>query len=106
MSYIPPVSARAPILRAFIARLHRRLLAVRLLECAGVGLLGGSSLALVVVGALLWQGRNAGWTAIVLPALGALTGLVWACTHRPSSIFAAKAWKSAWASRTMTRPGR
>lgn len=45
---------------------------------------------MIVVGALLWQGRSAGWPAIGLPSLGALTGLLWAWTHRPSSIVAAE----------------
>jgi hypothetical protein len=84
------VSANATILRAFVARLHRRLVAVRLLEGAGLGLLGGSSAAMIVVGSLLWEGRSVGWPAVVLPSLGALTGLVWAWTHRPSSIIAAE----------------
>ncbi|MFI5379671.1 MAG: hypothetical protein ACHRHE_10265 [Tepidisphaerales bacterium] len=84
------MSSQTRQLRSFVARLHRRLLVVRLLECTGIGLLGGALAALVVLGVLLWQGRSAASPAVVLLSLGAVTGLVWGWTRRPSSIVAAE----------------
>lgn len=81
--------AHAPIFLRFLRRVHRRLVAVRLLEWAGAGLLAGCAAAAGLIPVLLWNGRPAwgaaGWAA----AVGVMAGLAWGLGRRPRMLDAA-----------------
>lgn len=62
---------------------------LRLLESAGVGLLGGCGVGLILVPVLLYRGQAALLLALASLGLGILAGLAWALLHRPQALDAA-----------------
>jgi hypothetical protein len=79
----------APHLRRFVRRVHRRLVLLRMVESAGVGLLAGSALAIALVGLLIWLERPALPAALSLLGAGAALGAVAGFARRPAAIGAA-----------------
>jgi hypothetical protein len=81
-------SPDAPLER-FVRALHRRQVALRVVERAGVGLAWGCGAALLLVPVLLWRGLDV-W-AVVASALGAgaLAGGAWGYARRPTALAAA-----------------
>ena len=73
----------------FVSALHRRLLVVRAAEATGLGALAGCAVGLVLIPPLLWRGADAMTPALGTIGLGALTGLAWALTRRPTWLQAA-----------------
>lgn len=73
----------------FVRALHRRQVAVRVVERAGVGLLCGCVAALVLVPILLWRGQDAWGVAGVALSLGTLAGAAWSVARRPDALAAA-----------------
>ena len=73
----------------FLAALHRRLILVRVLECAGLGALVGCAVAAVLIPVLLWRQRPALPPSIGLLAAGAAAGLAWGIARRPNRLQAA-----------------
>lgn len=76
-------------LSTFIRRVYHRLLWMRVLESAGLGVLIGSILGLVLVGVLLWRGESALLLAEWLLPLSAFGGVVWAVFRLPTALDAA-----------------
>jgi hypothetical protein len=76
-------------LSIFVRRVYRRLIWMRILESAGLGVLAGSVLGLVLVGVLFWRGESALLLAELVLPLSALGGVVWAVLRRPTALNAA-----------------
>src|SRR5437899_7413367 len=70
----------------FVRAVHRRLVVVRALEGAGVGVIVASALAAMVTGAAIYLGKDASMFAAGAVAVGALAGLVWASLSAPSRL--------------------
>ena len=68
----------------FLQRVHRRQVALRLLERVGLGTLGGCAAALPLVGILLWRGMGAAQVAVAVPLIGAAAGVLWGVLVRPT----------------------
>lgn len=73
----------------FVRALHRRQVAARVIERAGVGLLYGCVAALVLVPILLGRGQDAWGVAGVALSLGTLAGAAWGVARRPDALAAA-----------------
>lgn len=73
----------------FVRRLHRRQVALRVAERAGLGLLSGCAAAVVLVPVLLWRGQDAWGVAAAALSLGALAGVGWGVARRPNALAAA-----------------
>src|SRR5438132_1056766 len=73
----------------FLRRLHRRWIIWRAIEHAGVGLLGGCVVALLLGAVLLFRGEPALTLAAGLPLFGAAVGLTIGLIRRPSILDAA-----------------
>ena len=73
----------------FVRALHRRLVMVRALECAGLGALAGCCFAAGLIPLLLWRDQPAMPPTAGALIIGALAGFVWGATRRPSRLDAA-----------------
>jgi hypothetical protein len=73
----------------FVKSLHRRLLVIRALESAALGALAGCVLAAGLMPLLLWRGEPALPPTAGALAVGALAGLAWSVTRRPTPLDAA-----------------
>jgi hypothetical protein len=73
----------------FIRALHRRLIALRIIEHAGIGLLAGCAIGAVFVGIMLYRNQNAWSVGIAALIVGALGGMLWGVAHLPSILTAA-----------------
>src|SRR2546421_4281142 len=73
----------------FVRAVHRRLVVMRALEFAGVGVALGSACALVLAGALWWMGRNALPMCAAAMAIGAACGFACGLLRRPTVMQAA-----------------
>jgi hypothetical protein len=73
----------------FIRTLHRRLVIVRAVEAAGLGALAGCAIALLLIPLLIWRGQPPLLPAVVVVGLGALGGLLWHLSRRPTRLQAA-----------------
>ena len=73
----------------FLRALYRRLVVLRLLECAGLGMAIGSAGAVVLLPILLWRGQPALPFAVAVLGLGAAAGLAWGLLRRPGVMSAA-----------------
>lgn len=73
----------------FIRAVHRRYVAVRVLEHAGLGLLIGCGVAGAFTGLLWWRGLDPMEPAIWICALGTLVGLLLGIVRRPGRLDAA-----------------
>lgn len=78
-----------PDFERFVRRVHRRHVALNLLERAGLGVLAGCAAALPLVGIVLWQGMPAWQLTIVALAIGTVAGLLWGVITRPTLFTAA-----------------
>ncbi len=81
-----------PPLDRFLAAVHRRVVVVRALECAGIALAVAAGIALAVGGLLIWRGERGLWPLMVagmLLAGGAGIGLLWGLLRRPSRLWTA-----------------
>lgn len=76
-------------LQRFVRALHRRQGLLRLIEYAGVGLLGGCAVALVLVPVHLWRGQDAWPVACAVLGTGTLAGAGWGFARRPTALAAA-----------------
>ncbi len=77
-------------LRAFLRAVHRRLVVIRALECAGLALLAGAVAGLLLLPLLLYRNQPALPTAILLLSISPLIGLVYLLFHRPTLLHAAR----------------
>lgn len=68
---------------AFLRRVHRRQVAVRLIERIGLGILGGCAAALPLLSIAIWRGLETVPLAIAAVSLGAMAGVVWGIVSRP-----------------------
>ena len=73
----------------FVAALHRRLIAVDLLEKSGLGALVGAAAAAAVIPLLAWRGEAALWPTLAALALGATVGFLWSLGNLPTALRAA-----------------
>jgi hypothetical protein len=73
----------------FVGAVHRRHVLLRVLECAGLGLLAGCVVAAVLAVILLARGRDAWTVSGSALAGGAMVGAVWAILRRPTPLSAA-----------------
>jgi hypothetical protein len=73
----------------FVESLHRRLLVIRALESSACGALAGCVLAAGLMPLLLWRGQPALPPTAGALAAGALAGLAWSITRRPTRLDAA-----------------
>ena len=73
----------------FLRALHRRHVALRAAERTGLGILGGSVVALILLPLLLRQGHDAVAPCASALAAGACLGLLWGVTRRPRPLDAA-----------------
>lgn len=87
--YTHGVTGRRSEFERFIGRVHRRYLALRILECAGLGVLGGCAAAALLLTIALWRGYPAFNLAVSAVAAGAAAGLLWGLTTRPTPLAAA-----------------
>ena len=78
-----------PTLARFVRAVHRRQFVVRVLERAGLGLLGGCVVAVGLVGVMLWRGEDAWGVAGIVLAIGAVAGAFWGLADRPTALAAA-----------------
>ena len=76
-------------LRRFVGQVHRRMVLLRLLERAGLGLAIGTAAALLLVAVQLWRGQHALPAALSTMALAMLVGLALAFWRMPSRVAAA-----------------
>jgi hypothetical protein len=83
------VNPRSPQVRAFVRRVHWRLVTLRTLEGAGLGLLGACAVGLVLVSILIYRGEPAIATTLALLCIGAIFGAAWAIYRKPSRLDAA-----------------
>jgi hypothetical protein len=81
--------AQCSQLLRFVRAVHRRLVVLRAVESAGVGMACAAAGALLLAAALLWQGRNAMPLCAGALAIGAAAGLAWGCIRRPRLMDAA-----------------
>ena len=81
-------ATRSPLDR-FVSALHRRLTVVRALEAVALGTAGGAAAAGLLIPLLLWRGDSALAPTAAALLLGALTGLIWGMTRRPTLLQAA-----------------
>lgn len=79
----------APSLTRFVHRLHRRLILLRLLESAAIGLACAAVLAVLVLPVLLMSEKPALPVVTALLPLGAMIGILWRMLRRPGVIDAA-----------------
>jgi hypothetical protein len=74
----------------FLRAVHRRHVALRIIERAGAGLVIACALATVFVAVVLWRGGNDAWSlAGFALATGAVVGAVAGAVNRPSALDAA-----------------
>ena len=73
----------------FVTALHRRLVVIRVLECAGLGALAGCAVAAALIPVLLWRDRPALPPSLGLLLIGAASGLAWGFVCRPTRLHAA-----------------
>src|SRR5688572_15666618 len=78
------MSSDASTLIPFLRRVHRRLVALRIVEAAGVGVLGGSLLCLLLTPLLIRRGVSIFSAASVLVPLGVVVCLAWIWSRRPA----------------------
>jgi hypothetical protein len=78
-----------PHLRRFVARVHRRLVMLRLVEAAGLGMLGGAAVCLLLMPVQIWRGQAAWPVAEILPPVSTGAGLIWALLRLPRASEAA-----------------
>ena len=83
------MTGRRPEFEQFIRRVHRRYLVLRILECAGLGVLGGCAAAAPLLAIALWRGYPPLPLAVSALAVGAAAGLLWGLTTRPTPLAAA-----------------
>src|SRR3954465_15731177 len=86
---IPMLHRTSDSLERFVRAVHRRQAALRLVERTGVGILGASAVATVLVGVMVWRGQDAWTIAAVTLGAGALFGAIWGLSARPSRLAAA-----------------
>ncbi len=72
-----------------VGALHRRQVALRVAERAGLGLLGGCGVAVVLVPLLLGRGQSAWGVAGAALGIGAGGGAAWGAARRPDALAAA-----------------
>ena len=75
-------------LGAFTARLHRRLVCLRAIEGAGLGLAAGAVLGLFLAAILMYRSEPAAALVICVLPLAAFTGAAWALLRRPRALSA------------------
>jgi hypothetical protein len=73
----------------FIRAVHRRVVGVRVLEGAAVGVAAAALLALAVAGLLVWRGQRPLAPAAAILAAGALAGVLWGVLRRPAMLWTA-----------------
>src|SRR5437868_5245626 len=73
-----------PTFLRFLERTHRRRLAWRVIEHAGVGLLAGCAVSLALVLALWWRGDDAMSGAVVTLMISFVAGVVASARNIPS----------------------
>src|SRR5688572_24672157 len=73
-------------LERFVRTLHRRLVAVRALESAGLGALIGCGLAVLLIPLLVWRGQSPLVPAVGVVVLGAVGGLASSVSRRPTRL--------------------
>lgn len=78
------MQALRPQFERFLRRAHRRFTLLRLLEGAGLGILGGCAAGLPLVGILAYRGADGFGAASIAIAIGAAAGLLWGWLTRPS----------------------
>lgn len=83
------VGERPSQFERFIGRVHRRYLVLRVLECAGLGVLGGCAAAAPLLAIALWRGYPTINLAVAALAVGVAAGLLWGGTTRPTPLSAA-----------------
>src|SRR3712207_358729 len=83
------MNPRPHALDRFLRAVHRRHVVLRLLECAGGGLLAACAAGGVLVALLLWQGRPALAPAVWTLGLGCALGVGWGVVRRPGALQAA-----------------
>ncbi len=76
-------------LERFIRAVHRRHVILRVVERAGIGLLCGCAIAVLVVAVMVWRGQDAWNVAAIAIGIGAIVGAIWGISHRPSALSAA-----------------
>src|SRR5688572_7579141 len=81
--------AEAPNLARFVRGLHRRLIVLRLLECAAVGVACASALSIPLLPVFILRAKPALPVVAVLLPLGAVAGACWAALRRPRVLDAA-----------------
>jgi hypothetical protein len=75
-----------PVHLRFVRRVHRRWVAWRVLEGAGIGMAVAAGAGLVLVGMALWEQRPAVELAAGVLAAGGAAGGLWAALHRPDML--------------------
>ncbi len=73
----------------FIRRLHRRQVAVRIVERAGIALLAGCGVAILLMLLLIWRGQPAFPVALSTLAIAIVGGVAWGVVERPSQLASA-----------------
>lgn len=82
--------ARAPAhLDRLVRAVHRRHVALHVLERAGLGLLAGCAVAASLAGVMLWRGQDAWSVATAAAGTGAVVGAVVGIARRPTTLAAA-----------------
>jgi hypothetical protein len=76
-------------LERFVKAVHRRAIALRIIESMAVGLVVGGLAAIVLLAICIATHRDAAWLAMGLLAIGALAGIVGGVLNLPSLIAAA-----------------
>jgi hypothetical protein len=76
-------------LARFLLAVHRRQVALRVIERAGLGLLGACVVATALVCVSLWRGDDARLIAGIALAVGTTAGAIWGAMHHPSTFAAA-----------------
>jgi len=83
------MAAPTSTLDGFIRTLHRRLVMVRAAEAAGLGALAGCAITLLLIPVLIWRNQPPLLPAAIVVGLGALGGLLWNLSRRPTRLEAA-----------------
>jgi hypothetical protein len=83
------VNSFAPVTRKFISAVHRRITLIRIAESIAIATAIASAAGLVLIPILWSQGRSTLSPAFAMLSLGAISGLIWGISRRPTRFQAA-----------------
>lgn len=86
---MPLMTFKSDALQRFLRAVHRRQVALRVMERAALGTFGACVVASVLAGVMLWRGQDA-WSVVAITLLvGAVAGAIWGIATRPTVLAAA-----------------